>query len=109
MKAAQLAVLFTLAAVLGWSRLRLVILIALAVIAIGIVFQVLGDYQVAHSIWRTSGNPGFGNGYVAGHDRSGFGDLPVLVGGLAFAVTAGVRRLVPPWLAIVGALPLASR
>ena len=109
MKAAQLAVLFTLAAVLGWSRLRLVILIALAVIAIGIVFQVLGDYQVAHSIWRTSGNPGFGNGYVAGHDRSGFVDLLVLVGGLAFAVTADVGRLVPPSSAIVGALLLASR
>ena len=86
---------FALSVVLGWSRLRLVMLIAFAVIAIGIVFQVLGDYQVAHSIWRTSGNPGFGNGYVAGHDRSGFGDLLVLVGGLAFAVTADVGRLVP--------------
>ena len=58
MKAAQLAVLFTLAAVLGWSRLRLVILIALAVIAIGIVFQVLGDYQVAHSILAHQRQPG---------------------------------------------------
>ena len=58
MNAAQLAASFALSAVLGWSRLRLVTLIAFAVIAIGIVFQVLGDYQVAHSIWRTSGNPG---------------------------------------------------
>ena len=103
MKAAQLVVLLILVVMLGWSRLRLLLLIALAVIAVGIVVQVLGDFQVAHSIWRTSGNPGFGNGYVEGHDR-GFGDLLVLAGGLAFAVTAGVRRSVPLWLAILGAV-----
>ena len=104
MKTAQLAVLVVLVTMLGWPKLRLVMVIAFAVIAAGIVFQVRGDYQVAHSIWRTTGNPGFGNGYAEGHDRSGFGDLLVLVGGLAFAITARVTRRVPAWLAIVGAV-----
>ena len=57
-KAAQLVVLWVLVAMLGWSRLRLVTLIAVAVIAIGIVFQVLGDYQVAHSILAHQRQPG---------------------------------------------------
>ena len=106
MKAAQLAVLLVLVTMLGWPRLRLVMLIAFAVIAAGIVFQVLGDYQVAHSIWRTTGNPGIGNGYAEGHDRSGLGDLLVLAGGMAFVITAGVTRRVPGWLAILGAVTM---
>ena len=61
MKAAQLAILIVLVTMLGWSKLRPLLLIAFAVIAAGIVFQVLGDYQVAHSIWRTTGNPGRGS------------------------------------------------
>ena len=106
MKAAQLAVLIVLVAILGWSKLKVGLLIALVVIATGIVFQVVGDYQVAHSIWRTTGNPGFGVGYAAGHDRSGLGDLLVLAGGVAFAVTAGITRRVPAWLAVTGAVTM---
>ena len=106
MKAAQLAILIVLVTMLGWSKLRPLLLIAFAVIAAGIVFQVLGDYQVAHSIWRTTGNPGSGVGYAPGHDRAGFGDLLVLAGGVAFAVTAGVTRRVPAWLAVTGALTM---
>lgn len=103
MKTAQLVVLLVLVTMIGWPKLRLVMLFAFAVIATGIVFQVLGDYQVAHSIWRTTGNPGFGRGYTEGHDRAGFGDLLVLAGGLGFAAAAGFTRRVPPWLAAVGA------
>ena len=106
MKAAQLAVLIVLVTMLGWSKLKVALLIAFVVIAAGIVFQVLGDCQVAHSIWRTTGNPGFGRGYAPGHDRSGFGDLLVLAGGVAFAVAAGVTRRVPAWLAVLGAVTM---
>ncbi|MEP7114831.1 MAG: hypothetical protein ABI862_16300 [Ilumatobacteraceae bacterium] len=106
MKAAQLLVLLALVTLLGWPKLRPVLLIAFAVIATGIVFQVLGDYQVAHSIWRTTGNPGSGIGYAAGHDRSESGDLLVLAGGLVFAAAAGFTRRVPAWLAVVGAVTM---
>ena len=106
MKTAQLVVLVVLVTMIGWPKLRLVMLVAFAVIATGIVFQVLGDYQVAHSIWRTTGNPGFGRGYTDGHDRAGFGDLLVLAGGLGFASAAGFTRRVPPWLAAVGAVTM---
>ena len=106
MKTAQLAVLLALVTMIGWPRVRLVMLVAFAVITTGIVFQVLGDYQVAHSIWRTTGNPGFGRGYTEGHDRAGFGDLLVLAGGLGFAAAAGFTRRVPPWLAAVGAVTM---
>jgi len=79
---------------LGWRKLGALLLISLAVVATGIVYQVIGDYQVADSIWRTTGDPGFGVGYVGGHDTSGFGDLIVVVGGFAFAIIAGMKRKV---------------
>lgn len=104
LKTAQLVLLLLLVSMLGWRTLRVLLLISFAVVAIGIVMQVLGDYQVAGSIWRTTGNPGVGNGYAEGHDRSGLGDMLVLVGGLAFAIGAGVGRLVPAWLAVVAAV-----
>ena len=106
LKATQLAVVLVLVSMLGWSKLRVLMLISLAVIGAGIVFQVLGDYQVAHSIWGTTGNPGAGSGYQQGHDRSGLGDLLVLAGGLSFAITAGVTRTVPAWLAVVAAVAM---
>ena len=101
MKVAQLVLLLVLVTMLGWRTLRLLLLISFAVIVTGIVFQVLGDYQVADSIWRKPGDPSYGAGYVEGHDRSAFGDLLVMTGALAFAVVAGVTRRVRPRLAII--------
>ena len=104
---AQLVLLVVLAAVLGahtWRTARrpaaVLLLLALGVIAVGIVDEIVGNYQVAQSIWRTSGNPGFGDGYVEGHDRAETGDLLVVVGGVLFAFTVGLARRVP--LAIAG-------
>lgn len=105
MKSSQFVLLLVLVTMLGWRTLRLFLLISFAVIVTGIVFQVLGDYQVAESIWRKPGNPSYGIGYIEGHDRSSFGDLLVMVGALAFAVVAGVTRRVRPRLAII-AIPM---
>ncbi len=104
LETAQLALLLVLVSMLGWRTLRMLLLIAFAVVIVGIVVQVLGNYQVAESIWRTTGNPGFGDGYAAGHDREELGTLLVIVGGLSFAVFAGVGRRVPAWLAVVAAV-----
>ncbi len=97
-KSAQLLLLLVLATMLGWRRLGWVLAISLAVVAVGIVFQVIGDYRVADSIWRTTGDPGFGIGYGEGHDMSAASDLLVIVGGLAFAVITGATGRVPPRL-----------
>lgn len=111
LKSTQLLLLVGLVAILGCHgasargrTLSPLLLIALAVIGIGIVFQVFGDFQVADSIWRTSGDPGFGDGYDQGHDNSAFGDLIVIVGGLAFVVIAAISHRVSIWLAIVAAV-----
>jgi hypothetical protein len=101
LKSAQLVLLLVLVTMLGWRTLSALLLISFAVVESGIALQVIGDYQVADSIWRTSGNPGFGDGYTEGHDRSELGDLLVSVGGLAFAITAGIAQRVPGTLAVV--------
>jgi hypothetical protein len=99
---AQLVLLVVLAAILGARKdqstghfVSGLLVMALLVIAVGIVYQVIGNYQVAESIWRTSGNPGRGEGYNQGHDRAGTGDLLVVVGGAAFAFVVGLARRVP--------------
>ena len=104
LKSVQLALLVVLVTLLGWRKLGFVLPIILAVIAIGIGYQVVGDYQVADSIWRTTDDPGFGVGYVGGHDTSAFGDLIVMVGGFAFAVVAGVTRRVRARFAVIAAV-----
>ena len=104
LKSTQLLLLVGLVAILGWRTLSPLLLIMVAVIGIGIVFQVLGDFQVADSIWRTSGDPGFGDGYDKGHDNSAFGDRIVIVGGLAFVVIAAVSHRVSIRLAIAAAV-----
>ena len=81
-----------------------VTVLAGATIAVGVVLQAAGDFQVANSIWRTSGDPGFGAGYDEGHDRSALGDLIVLGGGLAFVVVAAVGRRVSILLAVAAAV-----
>lgn len=104
LKATQLIVLSLLVALLGWRTLRPMLLIPFAVVACGILIQVLGDYQVAQSIWGTTGDPGFGVGYESGHQLAGLGDLLVVGAGIAYAILAGVTRRVPAWTAIVAAV-----
>jgi hypothetical protein len=103
LKASQLVLLLVLMTMLGWRSLRPPMVIAFVVVAVGIVLQTIGDFQVAKSIWRTVGDPGFGPGYEAGHDNSGLGDALVLLGGLAWAIIVGVTRPVPTWLAFLAA------
>jgi hypothetical protein len=104
LKGAQLALLLVLLTMLGWRTLSVALLLAFAVTATGMLAQVLGDVQVADSIWRTSGDPGSGDGYEEGHDTSGLGDLLVFLGGIAFAIVAGVTRRVPVKLAVLAAV-----
>ena len=92
---AQLVVLVGLASLIGARTLSVLLLISLAVVAVGIMFEVIGNFQVADSIWATRGNPGSGDGYAQGHDRAATGDQFVIVGGLAFAFVAGLTRRVP--------------
>ena len=100
-KSTQLVLLIVLLTMLGWKKLGIALWISVAVIVIGIVNQVIGDYQVADSIWRTTGDPGFGVGYAEGHDTSGFGDLLVIIGGFAFAIIAGTTRRVRARFAVI--------
>lgn len=90
-KGTQLAVLVVVAVLLrrAW---RPFLLFSLAIVLVGIAVQVVGDVAVARSIWRTTGDPGFGAGYASGHDTSGLGDLVVVLGGLGFAIVGGVTR-----------------
>jgi len=104
LKSMQLVLLLTLLTMLGWRRFSVPMLLAFAVVASGIVFQVVGDAQVAESIWRTSGNPESGDGYESGHETSELGDLLVFAGGLAFALAAAIARRVPLKLAIAAAV-----
>jgi len=104
MKATQLGLLLVVVTMLGGRSLRVLLLMAFAVAAVGIVIQTIGDVQVAHSIWATTADPGYGPGYVQGHDRGALGDLLVFGGGLAWAFIAGVTRRVPPWWAVLAAI-----
>lgn len=101
LKSAQLVLLIILLTMLGWQKLGVLLWISIAVIVIGIVYQVIGDYQVADSIWRTTDDPGFGVGYADGHSTTEFGDLLVLIGGFAFAVIAGITGRVRARYAVI--------
>ena len=106
LKSTQLVLLIVLLTMLGWKKLGVLLWISCAVIAFGIVNQVVGDYQVAHSIWRTTDDPGFGVGYADGHDTSEFGDLLVLLGGFGFAIIAGLTRRVRVKFAVLAVVML---
>lgn len=106
LKSTQLVLLIVLLTMLGWKKLGGLLWISCAIIAFGIVNQVIGDYQVAHSIWRTTGNPGYGIGYADGHNTTGFGDLLVLIGGFAFAIIAGMKRKVSVKFAVLAVVML---
>jgi hypothetical protein len=106
--AGQLVALL-LGVVLVWRRLRLLLLVPLAVAAIGLVLEVAGNLQVAASIWRTPYGdqqvavigPTFA-GFDTGHALASKGDLLVVVGGIAFAVILGITRRVGEGAAVAG-------
>lgn len=100
----QLLLVVGLVAMLGWGKLPVLSLISLVAVGVGIGFQLLGNLEVAQSIWRTSGNPGFGVGYEHGHDMASTGDGLVVIGGLAFALGLGLARRIPLGLVIVAAV-----
>jgi hypothetical protein len=97
----QLVLVVVLAGLLSRRSLSILLLAALGVIAAGITFQVIGNFQVANSIWATRDDPGFGDGYVQGHDRAETGDLLVIFGGAAVAFVAGFTRRVPLKVAVL--------
>jgi hypothetical protein len=82
----------------------MLLLLTLGVIVVGIVYEMVGNYQVAQSIWRTPGDPGFGDGYVEGHERAETGDLFVIAGGIGFAFIVGITRRVPLGIAGLAAV-----
>ena len=108
---AQLVLIVALVAVLGARSRRslrrvvsAMLLLSVVTIAVGIAYQVVGNFQVAQSIWGTRGDPGFGDGYVEGHDRAATGDLLVVIGGVAFAFIVGITRRIPRLVAGVALL-----
>lgn len=101
---AVVVLLIVLAGLLGWRTLSVLLLVSLGVIAVGIAFETIGNFQVAESIWGTRSDPGFGDGYAQGHDRAASGDLLVTVGGAAFAFIAGLTRRVPVKVAALALL-----
>jgi hypothetical protein len=96
-------------AVLARRRLNVLLVVLLAVVAVGLVLEVVGNQRVAASIWQTSYGdeeaavvgPSF-EGFESGHALAGTGDMLVVVGGLAFAVAVGAFRRVGLGAAVAG-------
>jgi hypothetical protein len=96
-------------AVLARRRLNVLLVMLLAVVAVGLALEVVGNQRVAASIWQTSYGdeeaaavgPLF-EGFESGHALAGTGDMLVVVGGLAFAVALGAFRRVGPGAAVAG-------
>jgi hypothetical protein len=96
-------------AVLARRRLNVLLVVLLAVVAVGLVLEVVGNQRVAASIWQTSYGdeqaaaigPSF-EGFESGHALAGTGDMLVVLGGLAFAVALGAFRRVGPGVAVAG-------
>jgi hypothetical protein len=96
-------------AALARRRLNVLLVVPLAVVAVGLVLEVVGNQRVAASIWQTSYGdeqaaaigPGF-EGFEAGHALAETGDMLVVLGGLAFAVALGAFRRVGPGVAVAG-------
>jgi len=96
-------------AVLARRRLNVLLVVLLAVVAVGLVLEVVGNQRVAASIWQTSYGdeeaaaigPSF-EGFESGHELAGTGDMLVVLGGLAFALALGALRRVGPGVAVAG-------
>jgi hypothetical protein len=96
-------------AVLARRRLNVLLVMLLAVVAVGLALEVVGNQRVAASIWQTSYGdeeaaaigPSF-EGFESGHELAGTGDMLVVLGGLAFALALGALRRVGPGVAVAG-------
>jgi hypothetical protein len=80
-----------------------------ALIPIGLALEIVGNWRVARSIWATP----YGDdevsavgdqyeGFEAGHTLAGYGDLVLLVVGIAFAISLGLTHRVPGGIAVAG-------
>lgn len=94
LKTAQLIVLIVLL-VRARRLVPPVMLVAVGLGVLGMAMQALGDLDVAQSLWRTTGDRGFGPGYESGHNLTGMGDLVVLVAGVGFALGGAFTRALP--------------
>jgi hypothetical protein len=96
-------------AVLARRRLNVVLVVLLAVVAVGLALEVVGNQRVAASIWQTTYGdeeaaaigPRF-EGFESGHAVAETGDMLVVVGGLAFALALGGFRRVGLGVAVAG-------
>jgi hypothetical protein len=96
-------------AVLARRRLNVLLVALLAVVAVGLVLEAVGNQRVAASIWQTSYGdeeaaaigPSF-EGFESGHELAGTGDMLVVLGGLAFALALGALRRVGPGVTVAG-------
>jgi hypothetical protein len=96
-------------AVLARRRLNVVLVVVLAIVAVGLALEVVGNQRVAASIWQTPYSdeeaaaigPSL-EGFESGHTLAGNGDMMVVVGGLAFVVALGALRRVGPGVAVAG-------
>jgi hypothetical protein len=96
-------------AVLARRRLNVLLVVVLAVVAVGLVLEVMGNQRVAASIWQTTYGdeeaaaigPSF-EGFESGHALAEIGDRLVVLGGLAFALALGAFRRVGPGVAAAG-------
>ena len=96
-------------AVLARRQLNVLLVVLLAVVAVGLVLEVVGNQRVAASIWQTTYGdeeaaaigPSF-EGFESGHALAETGDMLVVLGGLAFALALGALRRVGPGGAVAG-------
>jgi hypothetical protein len=93
----------------GGRLLTLVALFLLAVVAVGLVIQMVGNQRVAASIWQTDYGDGLAGlvgpafpGFESGHIVAGRGDWLVWLGGMAFTAMLGLLRRVPTGVAVTG-------
>jgi hypothetical protein len=113
--AAQLVVLVGAFALLATRRPRggrlLIgaVVVLLAIVAVGLVVEMVGNQRVAASIWQTDYGDGQAGlvgpaspGFESGHILAGRGDWLVWLGGLAFTALLGVLRWVPAGMAVAG-------
>ena len=113
--ASQLVVLVGASALVATRRprggrlLTVVALVLLAVVAVGLVIQMVGNQRVAASIWQTDYGDGQAGvvgpafpGFESGHIVAGRGDWLVWLGGMAFTAMLGLLRRVPTGVAVTG-------
>jgi hypothetical protein len=113
--AGQLVVLVGAAALLATRQPRggrlatVVAVVLLAVVAVGLIIQLVGNQRVAASIWQTDYGDGQAGlvgpaypGFESGHILAGKGDWLVWLGGLAFTAMLGLLRRIPTGVAVAG-------